>query len=147
LFCCHLKKNFALGLKWLEKQAFSCYNQADMLLTGPAKYTGFFSKIWFLWGLCLLINIITFLLIFFKISPSGKTLALHYNVLVGVEWYGKGQNLYLIPLVGFLISAVNFILYRTLKDTGSLLSFLTGFISLCVQVILMIAVLFLSTIN
>ena len=106
-----------------------------------------FSNIWFLWTLCLCLNIITFLFLYFKIHPGNKTLALHYNVLVGVQWYGKGKNLYFIPAVGAAISAVNFTLYKALKNDEYFLSALTVFASLCVQVILLAAVLFLSRIN
>lgn len=116
------------------------FNWAEKLKTS-------FSDIRILWALCLVFNIITFLFIFFKIRPSGKTLALHYNVLVGVEWYGKGNNLFLIPAVGLAILAVNFTLYRTLRRGKFFLPVLTVFVSLCVQIILLAAVLFLATVN
>jgi hypothetical protein len=106
-----------------------------------------FSNIWFLWTICLVLNIITFLFLYFKIHPGNKTLALHYNVLVGVDWYGKGKNLYFIPAVGAAISAVNFTLYKALKSDEYFLSVLTVFTSLCVQIILLVAVLFLSKVN
>ena len=107
----------------------------------------YLADIWFLWVSCLVLNIITFLLIYFKIHPSSQTLALHYNVLVGVEWYGRGTNLYLIPGVGLAISAVNFALYRALKGNKNFLAFLTAFASLCAQLILLAAVLFLISVN
>ena len=67
-----------------------------MFNTWFEKLKAYFSEIWFLWTLCLVLNIITFLFIFFKIHPGDKTLALHYNVLIGVQWYGKGKNLYFL---------------------------------------------------
>jgi hypothetical protein len=85
--------------------------------------------------------------IFFKIHPGNSTLALHYNVLIGVEWYGKGKNLYFIPGIGFLVALVNYIFYKALNDKGSFLSFLAAFVSISVQIILLISVLFLSTVN
>jgi len=107
----------------------------------------YFSSVWFLWALCLIFNIITFLFIYFKIHPGNKTLALHYNVLVGVEWYGKGKNLYFIPAVGFAISLVNFILYKALKDGNDFLPPLTVFVSLAAQLILLTAALSLAAVN
>jgi len=118
-----------------------------MALINAEKIRTWLSNIWFLWTLCLIVNIITFLFIYFKIHPGNKTLALHYNVLVGVEWYGKGKNLYLIPGVGLVISAVNFTLYRALRDDTKFLSILTAFVSICAQVILLAAALFLSKVN
>lgn len=118
-----------------------------MTLDRAEKIKIWLSDIWFLWSLCLIFNIITFLFIYFKIHPGNKTLALHYNVLIGVQWYGKGKNLYFIPGVGLAISAVNFILYKALKNNKIFLSLLTVFVSLCAQVILLAAVLFLSKVN
>jgi len=105
------------------------------------------TNVWFLWSACLIFNIITFLFIFFKIHPGRATLALHYNVLVGVEWYGKGYNLYFIPAVGLAISAVNFVLFKALRDNTKFLSALTIFASLCAQIILLVAALFLAKVN
>jgi hypothetical protein len=118
-----------------------------MALINAEKIRTWLSNIWFLWTLCLIVNIITFLFIYFKIHPGNKTLALHYNVLVGVEWYGKGKNLYFIPGVGLAISAVNFTLYRALRDDTKFLSILTAFVSICAQVILLAAALFLAKVN
>lgn len=118
-----------------------------MTLKRTEKIKAWLLNIWFLWALCLIFNIITFLFIYFKIHPGNKTLALHYNVLVGVQWYGKGKNLYLIPGVGLVISAANFTLYRALRDNKNFLSALTVFVSLCAQVILLAVSLFLSKVN
>lgn len=107
----------------------------------------YFKEIWFLWVLCLLVNIITFLTIYFKIQPTDRPLALHYNVLVGVEWYGSGLNLYYIPAIGLAITAINFFLYRALRNNENFLPFLTAFISLFAQIILLFAILRLATVN
>ena len=111
------------------------------------KLGSYFSNIWFLWGICIVLNIITFLFIYFKIHPGNKTLALHYNVLIGVEWYGKGKNLYYLPGVGLAISVVNFILFREFRKSGEFLASLTVFTSLCVQLIILTATLFLAQVN
>ncbi len=107
----------------------------------------YFSGILFLWFICLILNIITFFFIFFKIHPGTQNLALHYNVLVGVEWYGKGKNLYFIPGIGLAISAINYILYRALKDNRFFLSELTAYVSMFVQIILLISAMFLASVN
>ena len=51
----------------------------------------------FLWSLCFILNIITFLLIYFKSGLSGDNVALKYTVKAGVLWYGAGKNLYALP--------------------------------------------------
>jgi hypothetical protein len=118
-----------------------------MSLNWAGKITFYVTNVWFLWTLCAIFNIITFLFIFFKIHPGNATLALHYNVLVGVEWYGKGYNLYFIPGVGLAISAVNFTLFKALRDNTKFLSALTVFVSLCAQIILLASALFLAKVN
>ena len=89
----------------------------------------YFTNIWFLWAVCLIFNIITFLFIYFKIHPGNKILALHYNVLAGVEWYGKGISLYLLPAAALGISLANFTLFRAVGDSKALLKYLCIFIS------------------
>ena len=118
-----------------------------MSLNLGEKTRTYLTDIWFLWGVCVLLNIITFLFIYFKIHPGNKTLALHYNVLVGVEWYGRGKNLYFLPAVGLAISAVNFTVYRALKNSAIFLPALTVFMSLSAQIVLLVASLFLAKVN
>ena len=113
----------------------------------PEKISEYVAKIWFLWVVCFVVNIITFLFIHYKIAPGNRVLALHYNVLVGVEWYGSGRSLYLIPTVGLMLSLVNLALYRALKDNDNFLSYLTVFVSLCVQIILFLAIAFLARVD
>ena|ERR1051326_6618309 len=111
------------------------------------KFLSIFKNIWFLWAVALLFDIITFLVIFYKIHPSKQTLALHYNVLVGVEWYGKGYNLYFIPGVGLLLGVANFILWKYLKHSEKFLPFLAAFMTLCLETILLASALFLVKVN
>lgn len=101
----------------------------------------------FLWALCLIFNIITFSFIHYKILPTGNTFALKYNVIVGVEWYGKGYNLYQIPLVGLAIIGLNYLLSRLLKQRSDFLAAMSIFVALAVQGLLLAAVLFLKTVN
>jgi hypothetical protein len=118
-----------------------------MGLSLAEKLKTYIFNIWFLWGLTVILNIITFLFLYFKIHPGNKILTLHYNVLIGAEWYGKGKNLYFIPIVGIIITAVNFALYRAFRKSGGFLSDLTVFASLCAQIVLLAAVLFLAKVN
>src|SRR5580704_8360852 len=104
-------------------------------------------KIWFLWLSAVVVDIITLIFIHYKIRPGAQTLALHYNVVFGVDWYGSGSNLYSIPFIGFAILAINFILYRALQERQMFLAFLCSLISLFVEVILLVAVVFLARVN
>src|SRR5437773_1632081 len=118
-----------------------------MPLNLAEKIKNFIYSIWFLWTIAVLLNIITFLFLFFKIHPGNKTLALHFNVLVGVQWYGKGKNLYTIPGVGLAITFVNFLLYRSSRYSEDYLPFLPAFVSICAQIILLTSALSLAKVN
>src|ERR1700722_20314357 len=98
-----------------------------------------FYNVWFLWAVCFVVNSITLLLIIYKIHPGNGTLALHYNILVGVEWYGKGKNLYFLPAIAFGLSLINFYIFRSLERATFFLASLSLFVSLCVQAIFLLA--------
>jgi hypothetical protein len=110
-------------------------------------FFGIFKRVWFLWALSLIFNIITLLLITYQIHPQNKTLALHYNVISGVDWYGNGINLYQIPAAGFLITILNFVFYVSVKKSRTFYAPLAASTSLVVQLILLFAATALAVIN
>jgi hypothetical protein len=113
--------------------------------TTPVEVT---NLILFLWIGSLVVSIISFLVIYFKINPTGaETYALHYTVLVGVDLLGKGTDLYKLPLVGVLMTGVNYGAYRLVKMPGNVLSFFLALISVVVNLVLFVAVLFLLQVN
>ena len=118
-----------------------------MLLNLRENLRNYFFSIWFLWTFSLVLNIITFLYIFYKIHPGNKTLALRYNILVGVEWYGEGKNLYLVPGIGLIVLIINFYLYKAFRDNKNFLAPLTVFVTICAELILLSSVLLLAKVN
>jgi hypothetical protein len=111
----------------------------------------FYNNIWrnhnFLWFLCVTVNVLMFVFLHFLIKPGYKTLALRYNVLIGVEWYGQGRNLYLIPLAGLSIIILNYILYKSLVIKTEFFAPLAIFISFFIQLILFSSLILLTTVN
>lgn len=57
--------------------------------------------------LAILINIGNWILLFFGIDPSEERIALHYNALFGVDFFGKANLIFRIPLVGLAVLAVH----------------------------------------
>lgn len=109
----------------------------------PLKY-----KILFLWTLSGIFNIITFFLIYTKVSSGQNQFALKYNIISGVEWYGKGSNLFFFPIIGLAVSAMNFVLYKVLKKNHVVfLKELTALTTLVFQFTLLIATFFLMKVN
>ncbi len=100
----------------------------------------------FLYVLAVTVNIVSLLLIRYKIRAGGGTLALHYNVLAGVDLYGRGYRLYTIPAVGLLVVAINAAFVRVTRTTG-FLGWLTATVSVGVALTALAAVLFLARVN
>lgn len=112
------------------------------------KVNRFSDKFLFLWGAVFLVAIITLLLIHFKIKPHGNMpVALHYNVVIGVDSFGKGSTLYAIPGVTLIIAGFNYIVYQALGPEDKFLAWLAAGMSLAVAIVLCSAVLFLLKVN
>lgn len=118
-----------------------------MALFRLKNFYSIFRDVLFLWITALGINSITFLYIFFKIRPENSTFALHYNVLIGVDSLGKATNLYFIPVIAFLILAVNFTIFRKLQRPQPLLAFFCVFVSVFVESALLLHVVLLTSVN
>lgn len=113
-----------------------------------AMFFTIFKKVWFLWALCLIFNIIALLLVYFKIGTEpDKTIVLHYNVILGVDLYGPAKHLYQLPGAALLVTSLNYFFYRLIKKTGMFYAPLTAGISLIIQVILLLAILLIIRAN
>lgn len=107
-------------------------------------------RVWFLWIVSAIFISISFLIIYFKIKPQVNPdvpVALHYNVIVGVDLYGRSRNLFLIPLTGLIIFIINAVLYKLLRHRQALLAEFASVATALVSVILCAAVLFLLNVN
>ena len=107
-------------------------------------------RIWFLWAISVIFISISFLIIYFKIKPQESPnvpVALHYNVIVGVDLYGKGRNLFLIPITGVIIFVINAVLYKLLRYRQALLAEFAAVTTAVVSIMLCAAILFLLNVN
>lgn len=105
------------------------------------------NKILFLWIASLIFTIITFLLIYYKVSSVEPSVILHYNIITGVDLFGKKISLYKIPLTGLFVFAINYFISRSLKKDKEFLSFLASVLTLIVSSTLLVAVIFLLKVN
>jgi hypothetical protein len=99
------------------------------------------------WGIAIVLFIVTLVAVYFKMRGAPDTVALRYNVIVGVNEIGSKYELLKIPLTGLLIGGVNFALTRLQKFDLTLLPFLAALVSVIVNVFLLIAVLFLFRVS
>ncbi len=93
-----------------------------------------------------LLNIISWLVIAAQIKPSSEMLPLHYNVFFGPDIVTKGYFLYSLPLVGLLILGANYVFFRYTKEREEFAAKIVIAISIVVQALILIAVLFLKSI-
>lgn len=99
------------------------------------------------WIVAIVLFIVTLVAVYFKMRGAPDSIALRYNVIVGVNEIGNKYELLKIPLTGLLIGAVNFSLTRLQKFDRQLLPFLAALVSLLVNAFLLIAVLFLFRVS
>lgn len=100
-----------------------------------------------LWGGTIVLIIITLILAYYKVRGGPSPVALHYNVIVGVDALGDRNRLYFIPLAGFIIAVVNTVIVRLLPMREQFLEIILASGSLLANVILLIAMLLLFRVN
>lgn len=101
----------------------------------------------FLWFIALTLNIIAFLLVFFKSGLHGPNVALKYNVRTGVLWYGQGSNLYSLPFLGLALNLLNFAAFKKISQIQNFLLTTVVYANIFVQLLLLLSLIFLSGIN
>ena len=102
-----------------------------------------------LFSLAFIVNIISWLFIYFKIRPGSEIIPLHYNIFYGADSVGRGYYIYFLPAVGMLILLVNFILQKYAAKVDGKTDDFAGktlaAVSLASAVIIFIAVAFLKS--
>ena len=99
------------------------------------------------WGIAFILLIITLVAVYFKMRGAPDTVALRYNVIVGVNEIGSKYELLKIPLTGLVISVVNFALIRLQKFDRTFLPFLAALVAAIVNLFLLIATIFLFQVS
>ncbi len=99
------------------------------------------------WIVALVLFIITLVAVYLKMRGAPDSVALRYNIIVGVNEIGNKYELLKIPLTGLLIGGVNYSLTRLQKFDRLLLPFLAALVSALVNAFLLIAVLFLFRVS
>ncbi len=99
------------------------------------------------WIIAIVLFIITLVAVFFKMHGAPDTVALRYNIIIGVNEIGNKYELLKIPLTGLVIGMVNFGLIRLQKFDRSFLPFLAALVTAIVNAFLLLAVLFLFRVS
>lgn len=99
------------------------------------------------WIIAIILFIVTLLAMFFKMRGAPDTIAIRYNVILGVNQIGSKYELLKIPLTGLVIAAVNFSLSRFQKFDNDFLPFLAALVAAFANGFLLIAMLFLFRVS
>ncbi len=97
--------------------------------------------------LSLLANAFVWFWLLYKIGPQQDPIFLHYNILFGVDLIGEWWRIVYLPITGFFILVVNFILGWVLFHKDRLIAYILNAISLICQVFLLIATLLIVFLN
>ena len=98
-------------------------------------------------GIALLINIIHWLILYFKIKFSSGTILIHYNIIYGPDFVEKASFAYYIPLTAFLILVVNGLMSMYFYRKEKLASYFLNFANTAIQLIFFAASLIVIYIN
>ncbi|MFA5070081.1 MAG: hypothetical protein WC528_02265 [Patescibacteria group bacterium] len=90
-----------------------------------------------------LINLATWLLLSLEFKAQSDPVILHYNIYFGIDLIGPWYRVYLMPLFGFICFFINFFLSVIIYAKEKLLSYFLVFISSLMQIILIIATIFI----
>ncbi len=98
-------------------------------------------------ALALLVNIIHWLALYFKLNSGGANILLHYNVVYGPESIGPAVYAYNLPAVGLLLLVINLLVASSFYKKEKLPAYFLGFATLAIQLIFLAAGLVLIVIN
>lgn len=94
-----------------------------------------------------LINLISWLYIYYSIQPTSEEVPLHYSVVYGPDYIDKGTFIYIIPFTGLVVLIVNYILYRTMRDKDLFASRMLIFGASLVQVFVFLSLAYLRSVT
>lgn len=82
------------------------------------------------------LNLFLWVYIGLKIKPTGQLIALHYNVVEGIDWHANWYYVFLAPLFGLIIYLINLFIAIYLFPSKKLAGFMFLAATILVQIIL-----------
>ena len=95
----------------------------------------------------LLVNILLWVLFYFRIPFQVEPIILRYNIYVGINLIGPWWHIFYFSLAGLGVIFLNFILAKLIYKKNRLLAHFLVFISLICQIILLIEGILLVMMN
>ncbi len=97
--------------------------------------------------LSLAIQIFLWSYLFRYLPPNNESVFLHYTILVGIDLVGPAWQAYALPSGGALIMVVNYVVGFFTFPQGRFMARLLGVATLILQILLVIAVVFIVSLN
>lgn len=95
----------------------------------------------------LLFNIGIWFLLYLFIKPKTEPIFLHYNIYFGIDLIGEWYRIYLIPLSGFVILLVNYLVGAKIYQTKQVLTYLLVGFTIPLQIFLGLSAILIIRIN
>lgn len=95
----------------------------------------------------LVLNIIQWLILYFKVDAGSNNLLLKYNVIYGPETVGAGFYAYWIPALALALLILNVGVASSFYRKEKLPSYFVAYSTIAVQLIFLVAVIVLANIN
>lgn len=100
--------------------------------------------------LALLLNFFTWYIVAIKAWPLKNIVpffSLHYTVYTGVDWIGAWYIIFIYPLFGLVMLAVNFWLTSQVYSQERLYGYMLGLGTALMEILLLVFIIFLLSIN
>lgn len=94
-----------------------------------------------------ILNIILWLVVAGKFGLSRDRITLHYSAIYGTDFLGSARNIYLIPLAGLAVAAVNSWLAWATYRREKLFAYMLSFAGFVAQLLLLAAAAALVVLN
>lgn len=88
--------------------------------------------------ICFSLNLLIWIFIIWRFFSKEEVIPLHYNVYFGVDLVGKRLEIFKLPIIGFFILIINFILSLIIHKDEKLASYILLFVALFCQLILLL---------
>ncbi len=98
-------------------------------------------------ALAAVLNLASWLLVFFRFNEKDINIILYYNILFGVEYQGAVRELFTIPIVGLLLFLMNLVIIRFVYHREKFIFYMMLAASAVIQIFVLIAVVAIVLVN
>lgn len=95
----------------------------------------------------ILVNLTAWVLVLFFLGKGKLNIILHYNVLFGVDFNGRPEQAFIIPLISLIIFFLNAIITKLVYKKEKFIAYLLLSTSLVCQIFAVIAIVAIVLIN